>query len=437
MRLAAWVADNGIDGQGPFRAARDLLLRCPPRLTREILGKEEDPTALASRLVLSLDNSVLPIQGPPGSGKTYTGARMIVDLLKEGRRIGITANSHKVITNLLDEVCKVASGAVANFHAVQKSDEDDCCEHPAVTLSANGEVLEALTSGVAQVGAGTAWLWSREEMAGSVDVLFVDEAAQMSLASVVALSQGAGSLVLLGDPQQLEQPQKGIHPDGADVSAMAHLLDGHSTIAGDQGLLLPETWRLHPSICDFTSTLFYDGRLKPHPGNENQRLNCGNFLDGAGLRFVPVRHEGNQNESLEEVEQIGKLVESLTGASWTDRDGRQQHLRKSDIMVVAPYNAQVSRLRKLLPEGVSIGTVDKFQGREAPVVFYSMTTSSAEDAPRGMEFLYDLHRLNVAISRARAVAVVVASPALFDVECRTTRQIELANAFCRYLEFTR
>jgi uncharacterized protein len=437
MRLAAWVAENGIDGHGPFRAARDLLLRHPPRVAHAILGQGEELPASASRLVLSLDNSVLPIQGPPGSGKTYTGARMIVDLLKEGRRIGITANSHKVITNLLDEVCEVAYGAVANFQAVQKSDEDDGCEHPAVTLSANGEVLEALTSGAAQVGAGTAWLWSREEMAGSVDVLFVDEAAQMSLASVVALSQGAGSLVLLGDPQQLEQPQKGIHPDGTDVSAMAHLLNGHSTIAGDRGLLLPETWRLHPSICDFTSTLFYDGRLKPRPGNENQRLNCEGFLDGTGLRFVPVRHEGNQNESPEEASRIAELVKSLNGASWTDREGRQHPLTESDIMVVAPYNAQVSRLRKLLPEGMNIGTVDKFQGREAPVVFYSMTTSSAEEAPRGMEFLYDLHRLNVAISRARAVAVIVASPQLFDVECRTPRQIELANAFCRYLEFAR
>jgi superfamily I DNA and/or RNA helicase len=214
------------------------------------------------------------------------------------------------------------------------------------------------------------------------------------------------------------------------------LLNGQATIGVDRGLFLAETRRLHPDVCRFTSEVFYDGRLLPRPENARQRLNTNTSLDGTGLRFAPVEHAGNQNESLEEVERIGVMVEHLlqTRATWSDKAGKVHALRSEDVLVVAPYNAQVSALAGRVPAETRVGTVDKFQGQEAPVVFYSMATSSPEDAPRGMEFLYSLNRLNVAVSRARCVAVLVASPRLFQVECRTPRQIELANAFCRYLE---
>jgi uncharacterized protein len=273
-------------------------------------------------------------------------------------------------------------------------------------------------------------------MANSVDVLFVDEAGQMSLANVLAISQAATSIVLLGDPQQLDQPLRGVHPPGAEVSALGHLLNGRATIGVDQGLFLTETRRLHPDVCAFTSELFYDKRLASCPENARQRIHVDGPLDGTGLRFAPVEHSGNQNESREEVEKVFELVDGLlrTGATWTRKNGETVRLRLDDILVVAPYNAQVSALAERLPVGARVGTVDKFQGQEAPVVFYSMGTSTPEDAPRGMEFLYSSNRLNVATSRARCVAVIVASPALFQVRCKTPRQIELANAFCRYLE---
>src|SRR5207245_5883497 len=133
---------------------------------------------------------------------------------------------------------------------------------------------DALSNGIALLAAGTVWLWSRNEMAQSVDVLFVDEAGQMALANVLAISQAAMSVVLLGDPQQLNQPQRGVHPPGADVSALGHLLNGRATISADQGLFLTETRRLHPDVCAFTSELFYDGRLVPRPENARQRLNA-------------------------------------------------------------------------------------------------------------------------------------------------------------------
>lgn len=441
LRLGTWVADHGISKPGPYQAARDLLLRRPPRIAGgtpgPLIRDSEDLAEVANRLVLSLQASTLPVQGPPGSGKTYTGARMVVELVKHGRRVGLTAVSHKVISKLLGEVCSAARKTGVALRAVQKANEEDGCVESIVTqVDKNEDVLSALTRGEAQVAAGTAWLWARGEMANSVDVLFVDEAGQMSLANVLAVSQAASSVVLLGDPQQLDQPQRGVHPLGADVSALAHLLEEHATISPEQGLFLAETWRLHPDICSFVSELFYDGRLRSRVENQEQRLNTRGSLDGTGLRFIPVEHVGNQNESPEEVAAVVEVVDSIlrAGATWTDKNGETTNLKLEDILVVAPYNAQVSALAERLPAGARVGTVDKFQGQEAPVVIFSMTTWTPDDAPRGMEFLYSLNRLNVAVSRARCVAVVVASPALFQVRCKTPRQMELANAFCRYLE---
>jgi superfamily I DNA and/or RNA helicase len=288
---------------------------------------------------------------------------------------------------------------------------------------------------VAQVAAGTVWLWAREEFFESVDVLFVDEAGQLTLPDVLAVSPAAESLVLLGDPQQLGQPLQGSHPEGTDVSALEHLLDGRKTIRSEQGLFLDHTWRLHPEICAFTSELFYEGRLSSRPNLDRQVLDGPTPFAGAGLWFVPVAHEGNQSSSPEEVERVVELVAGLIagGVHWTDRANDRRPLTVSDLLVIAPYNAQVAALKACLPE-VRIGTVDKFQGQEAPVVICSLTTSSFEEAPRGMEFLYSPNRLNVAVSRAKAACIVVGSPALFEPECRSPAQMRLANAFCRYLE---
>jgi len=443
IRLGLWIAENGVSGSGPFQAARDLLLRQPPRISlanlENMFDRHGEMTETARRETNSLcaQPSVLPVQGPPGSGKSYTGARMIAELVRRGHRIGITAVSHKVISNLLQYACSTARAANIPLNAVQKAnDTDGCPDRMVEQVGDNKEILDALRSGTANVVAGTPWLWARSDMADSVEVLFVDEAGQMSLADVLAISQAAQSAVLLGDPQQLDQPQRGVHPPGVDVSALAHMLDGRATIEPEKGLFLKETWRLHPDVCAFTSELFYDSRLTARPENRNQRLNSTAPLDGTGLRYIPVQHNGNQSESLEEVAKIKELVNSLlaSGATWADKTGEQAPITLKDILVVAPYNAQVSALVKALPAGARVGTVDKFQGQQAAVVFYSMTTSSPEDAPRGMEFLYSLNRLNVAVSRAQCVAVIVASPALLQVECKTPRQIQLANALCRYLE---
>ncbi|SDR63347.1 uncharacterized protein SAMN05519103_08516 [Rhizobiales bacterium GAS113] len=435
LRIGEYVADHGLDGEGPYQAARDLLLRHAPRVRGQPLRDVGETTlAAALRLALALDGGVLPIQGPPGSGKTYTGARMITEMVNAGLRVGVTANSHKVIRNLLDGVCGAADELGVDLTCMQKVSEKTADEPRLLFATDNAMCLSAL-QGSCQVAGGTAWFWARPDAFQAVDVLFVDEAAQMSLANVLAVSQAAKTLVLLGDPQQLDQPMQGSHPDGTDVSALDHILDGHQTIPEDRGLFLEETWRLHPTICDFTSELFYEGRLRPRPGLELQEIRSLGLLRGSGLRYRPVAHTGNQSSSPEEADVVSALVGDILASNptWIDRDGDELPLTLTDILIIAPYNAQVFELQARLA-GARIGTVDKFQGQEAPLVIYSMTTSSHADAPRGMEFLYSLNRLNVATSRAKCICVLVASPTVFEADCRTPAQMRLANAYCRYLE---
>jgi predicted RecB family nuclease len=438
FRIGEWVAANGIDAAGRYRPGRDLLLRKQPRLARgETLEPlaSEGPKNTACRIVSALEDSVFAIQGPPGAGKTFTGARMICELVKEGKKIGITALSHKVIRKLLDEVVNSAKEQQQDdLRCMQRSDTEEPTEDIAIARK-NEEAWGALRSGKANVLGGTSWLWSPEVAFEAVDMLFIDEAGQMGLADVLAVSQGAKSLVLIGDPQQLERPTKGSHPDGAEKSALEHLLGERRTISRDMGFLLPETWRLHPNVCDFTSPFFYEGRLRSRKLLQNRVLEGHAWLNGAGLWIVPVGHEGNRNSSAEEVEVVARIVEGLLkpNVKWFYGAGNSRRLKEDDILIVAPYNAQVADLAARLPK-MRVGTVDKFQGQEAPVVIYSLTTSSPEDAPRGMEFLYSLNRLNVATSRAMTAVILVGSPKLFEPECRTPRQMQLANAFCGYLE---
>jgi predicted RecB family nuclease len=435
LRLGEYVAANGIEGGGPYQAARDLLLRTAPRLGgQQIRHPGEAALDAALRIAPALAGGVFPIQGPPGAGKTHTGARMICALVRAGKTVGITANSHKVIRNLLDGVVEAAGEMGVDVSCMQKVGEIEPDQLRLCFTEDNAALLAAIGT-TSQVAAATAWFWARPDAAASVDVLFIDEAAQMSLANVLAVSQAARTVVLLGDPQQLDQPMQGSHPEGTDVSALHHLLDGHQTIAADQGLFLEETWRLHPAICRFTSELFYEGRLQARPGLEQQDLIADCRVNGTGLRYLPVPHEGNQNSSAEEADRIRVLVLEILAATpkWIDRKGEVRAVGLADILIIAPYNAQVFELQDRLP-GARIGTVDKFQGQEAPIVIYSMTTSSWADAPRGMEFLYSLNRLNVATSRAKCVCVLVASPSVFEAQCRTPRQMQLANAFARYLE---
>jgi predicted RecB family nuclease len=432
------VGEHGLEDRTAWGPALDLLTRSSPRLRHPsggpLLGPFEDAVAALTRRCLDLDGSVLPLQGPPGTGKSYSGARAILDLVAAGKKVGITAVSHKVIDNLLGKIHEESRDHGSTPVLLHKHKGDA----PAgITYVDAKKALAGLDDG-AIVG-GTAWLWATDSADGVLDYLFVDEAGQMSLAMVLAASRSARNLVLLGDPMQLEQPSRGAHPEGADRAALKHLLDeDQKTLRDDQGLFLGVTWRMHPAITAFTSELYYEGRLGAQDGCEQQRLDGTEGFDGAGLWLCPVDHEGNQSKADEEVVAVAAVCRRVLrpGATWTNRRGEVQPLTVRDVLVVAPYNAQVAALARSLGKlGVTrVGTVDRFQGQEAAVVVYSCTSSSVEDAPRGMGFLYDPHRFNVATSRARVCVVVVASPKLMEPECRSPEQMRMANGMCRFGE---
>ncbi|HYO43661.1 MAG TPA: TM0106 family RecB-like putative nuclease [Candidatus Limnocylindrales bacterium] len=455
-RTGTWVADHGVDASGPrLAAARSLLLRRPPATgggPGANLRRDGEATLDAAvRLALGLDGDVLAIQGPPGSGKTYTGAHMIVALARAGKKVGVTANSHKVIGNLLDCVAEIDAGlAVAGARRVrigQKPKEGRApASRHATEVATSPGVAAGLRADELDVVGAVAWTWCIDQMADPepvLDVLVVDEAGQMSLANVLACAPAARSIILLGDPQQLDQPTRGTHPPGAARSALGHLLADPSglepdraTIAPHEGLFLDRTWRLHPDICSFTSTAFYEGRLDPVDGLERQLVTGTAELAGTGLRLVGVEHAGNETASPEEAAVVVALVREVLDADarWRNLDGEDRPLRAEDVIVVAPYNHHVAKIERALAAadlgGVDVGTVDRFQGQERPVSIYAMGTSSPELAPRGLEFLYSSNRLNVATSRARGVAAVVCSPALLRVVCHTPRQMRLANGLC-------
>ena len=446
IRTAEWVLEHGIDAPGPIRAGRDLLLGLAPRFSGEsgsgALRREgEKPVKAAIRLGLALDESTLAIQGPPGSGKTYTAAQMILELVAHGKRVGITANSHKVIGNALDKVHEEAAKLGTAIRLGQKcNDGDDAACSEAKPFYDNGEALRAIVDKEIHVLGGTAWLWSRPEFTEAVDVLFVDEAGQFSLANAMAVAPAGHSLVLLGDPQQLDQPLQGSHPPGAEASALGHVLEGAAVIPESRGLFLERTWRLHPDVVRFTSDVFYEGKLTYEPSMADQALHGVPPADGTGVRWLPVEHHGDATESIEEAQVITTIVHDLLagGSTWTDHEGAVKPITLRNIVIVAPYNAHVERIARTLAAAgyrdARVGTVDKFQGQEAPISIYAMATSTPEEAPRGMQFLYSLNRLNVATSRARCAAIVIASPALVRVACRTPRQMQLANALCRFVE---
>ena len=303
-----------------------------------------------------------------------------------------------------------------------------------MTEASNADIEAAVAAGTVDVVAGTAWLFARPELDRTLDVLFVDEAGQQSLANAVAGATAARSIVLLGDPNQLPQVSQGVHPDGAGASALEHVLGADRTLPPDRGLFLPVTFRMHPRVNAFVSELFYEERLVTDPPNAVQAI----AGIGAGIDYRPVVHGGDGSRSTLEATEVADLVAGLIGRPWTDKHGETRPLTAADILVVAPYNAHVAEIHAAiehrLGDPVRVGTVDKFQGQEAPVSIFSTATSSPDELPRDMEFLYSGNRLNVAVSRARGLAVVVSSPDLLTVACRTAEQMKLVNAFCRLVE---
>ncbi|HEX3465023.1 MAG TPA: TM0106 family RecB-like putative nuclease [Candidatus Elarobacter sp.] len=452
-RFAAAVLDGS--ERVWYSAAADLLYRARPRITGLHDGDRVQPPLRAGAeaiepadvadLALRLDRGVLPVQGPPGSGKTYTGAYVIASLLAAGKRIGVTSTSHKAINNLLAAVEDAVSARGESFRGVKKCDKTN--GDSAFLSKRAAPLVENVTQNGAfdeyALVAGTSWLFAREDLA-RVDYLVIDEAGQVALADALAMATNAENVILLGDPLQLAHVSVGTHPDGAGASVLEHLLaderapgNVRGTMPEDRGVFLDRTFRMHPALCDFVSTMVYEGRLCSAASCARQGIDAP-WFSGAGLRYVPVDHDGNVQSSEEEAAAVETVLAGLIGGTFTDRHGAARALGVSDVLVVSPYNAQVrllkQRLRARFGEGVRVGTVDKFQGQEAPAVIYSLGTSSAEDAPRGADFLFEENRFNVALSRGRALAVLVCSPRLLEARCSTVEQLRAVAAFSAFAE---
>jgi uncharacterized protein len=433
--VEAWA-----EGRVLSRAVDDLLHRRAPRVHGGRPGSlVGNAVALADvvRVASNLDATTLSIQGPPGAGKTFTAAAIIVGLLKAKKRVGITATSHEAINNALRAVADASqeSGFRAKLIKVGGNGENDLFRSGRVThLGGNGDAATALTPGPLVMG-GTAWLFSREEMAEQFDYLIVDEAGQFSLANAVATGQASKNLILVGDQMQLAQPIQGSHPGESGMSALEYLLQDHATVPPELGVFLGTSWRMHPHICQFISEAVYDGRLQSHPDTQRQEVRCpagtnGDMRRTSGIVHVEVEHQFNSQYSDEEVDAIELIVQQLLGRCVVGRDGNTHDLTLDDILVVAPYNMQVRRLKQRLGPAARVGSVDKFQGQEAAVVIVSMCASSAEESPRGIDFLLNKNRMNVAVSRAKCLAIVVGSRSLMSARCATIAHMEMTNLYC-------
>lgn len=434
MAFAERFADGRV---GRDQALMDFLERRAPRLrTRSdgaaIVADGDDLVVAAVRAARDLDASYLFIQGPPGTGKTYTAAEIILALLADGCRIGVSSNSHKAINKVLAEVEDHAKATGQSFTGVKKGNDDDPeteFHGPHIRTVYKSEEVSASDR---LVGA-TVFHFSRPDQQQAYDYLLIDEAGQVSLGNLVAMAGSARNLILVGDQMQLAQPVQGVHPGETGLSSLDYLLQGQATVRPHQGILLNVTRRLHPQLCAFVSEAIYDGLLKPHAITSERRLvldaNAPPLLKPAGLAFVPVPHQGCTQSSTEEADAILGIVQALLTQRVRRKDGAVTALTLEDIVVVAPYNMQVNLLKERLPTGTKIGTVDKFQGQQAPVVIVSMTTSRGEDAPRGSAFLFSKNRFNVAVSRAECLAVVVHGPDLLEGSWNRVEDLERLNVF--------
>ncbi len=430
-------------------AISDFLGRVKPRITGHKTGidiaSSRDAEKNLKRIinaVINLDNSYLPIQGPPGSGKTYTGKHVIAELLKRNKRIGICSNSHKAINNLLISTASYCQEHTIKGNFACTKNTDPQLEELGVSVVKNNDLVSHVASPC--VVGTTAWGFSRDDMVDVFDYLFIDEAGQVSVANLVAISRSTSNLVIMGDQMQLGQPIQGTHPTESGLSILDYLLGDESTIKNDSGVFLGTTYRMHSDVNRFISDAVYDGKLNSHPDNDNQIVvvpesHTGLVRKQSGLIYLPVEHEGNTQASDEEIAVVVKVVKELLGRTFIDKTKNKRQLGWEDILFVSPYNFQVNKLKaalEKLPGGdlAKVGSVDKFQGQQAPVVILSMCASDASESPRGIDFLFDKNRLNVAVSRAQSLAILVANPELENTQCSQVSQLKMVNmynALCR------
>jgi uncharacterized protein len=424
-------------GTPKYKCADDLLKKNHPDIPSFISGKsiidyQKDIIEESIKVIKNLNSSYILIQGPPGSGKTYASAKIILSLLKDGKKVGVTSNSHKAINNLLEKIEENAEADKFIFKGFKKASkkEDKFEGNNIKDLDLHTKPKDCL------LYAGTVWLFSDARLDQKLDYIFIDEAGQVSLANTLAIATSTKNLVLIGDQMQLSQPIQGIHVGNSGKSSLDFLLEGQDTIPADQGIFLNKTRRLNNKICSYISSSFYDFRLKPHPVTETRSVDLKlNNIGNEGIFYLPMDHKDCTQKSDEEVEIIEDLFKKIKGKDSTD-EGKKKKITNEDIMIVAPFNMQVNNFkRKFKTDNLRVGTIDKFQGQESKVVFVSMTSSDPENLPRHKEFFFSRNRLNVAISRGQCVAVILFNPNLLLANCKKINEMRLVNNFCKLLQY--
>lgn len=426
-----------VDSGEKQTALMDFLRRLPPRIKGRsggpIVRSTESALEDTIHAVTNLDNSALVIQGPPGTGKSYTGARIIASLLADGRRVGISSNSHAAIQNLLVSTARFCHDNKITADFICTRELDESYEDLGIQVIKNPNIIEHLSQ--ACVVGTTAWGFCREELADEFNTLVIDEAGQVSIANLIGMSQCARNLVLMGDQRQLGQPTQGVHPSESGLSVLDYRLGDAAAVDVEHGVFLGTSYRMHPRVNALVSKYVYDDRLGSHESTTQRELipSTSDHVEGvlgsctAGVVVLPVSHIGNTQSSEEEVSAIVEAVNQLTGTHLVRDDGSELPITIDDMLFIAPYNAQVAKLKEALGPNARVGSVDKFQGQEAPVVFFSFCASNATESPRGIGFLFNRNRLNVAVSRAETLCVLVGNPQLATTPVKSVGELKQVN----------
>ena len=435
--LEDYILNNGEN----YKSIMDMLERKEPDIKNIksgsiLIEENKDLITQSIEIVKNLNNSYLTIQGPPGTGKTYTSAKIIIELMKAGKKVGVTSNSHEAIKTLLIAIEQQAVNQNYEFSGMRKSKSSDKHEWKFIRNVTTGKPLNMDSY---SLFAGTSWFFVDPRMNKTLDYLFIDEAGQVALGTTIANATSADNLVLIGDQMQLSQPMRAKHEGYARMSSLDFILEDDDTISTDKGVFLNVTRRLNKKICNYISTSFYDSRLTSDPITETRSVNLKlDPIKDEGLFYVPIDHNGCSQRSDEEADLVEKVFNKIVNKEYKSENITGK-ISAKDIMVVAPYNAQANnireRLKKKFKDDVRVGTIDLFQGQEAKVVLISMTTSDVESLPRHKDFFFSRNRLNVAISRAECVAIIIFNENLLLASASSIKEMKLINSFCKLLEF--
>jgi predicted RecB family nuclease len=423
-----------------YKSIMDMLERSNPDVKgikegSNLIDEDKDLISQSSEIVKNLNNSYLTIQGPPGTGKTYSSANIIIELMKAGKKVGVTSNSHEAIKTLLIAIEQQAESQNFEFSGMRKARSSDKYDWKFIKDISTGKPLNFDEY---SLYAGTSWFFVDPRMNKTLDYLFIDEAGQVALGTTIANATSAKNLVLIGDQMQLSQPMRAKHEGYARMSSLDFVLEDNDTIPADKGVFLNVTRRLNNKICNYISSSFYESRLTSDPITETRSVNLKlDPIKNEGLFYVPIEHSGCSQRSDEEADLVEKTYNKIINKEFKAGTSTGK-ISVKDIMVVAPYNAQANNIRERLKkkyDDVRVGTIDLFQGQEAKVVLISMTTSDVDSLPRHKDFFFSRNRLNVAISRAECVAIIIFNKNLLLASTSSIKEMKLMNSFCKLLKF--